>query len=86
MSFLSRAASSGNPSARRDAGSGCDDADQPGRYLTDGINLFRHVGAISSGMGQMVRLENCRTLEVMPLPVGELCARPLRPVIPSETG
>jgi hypothetical protein len=86
MSFLSRAASSGTPSALPAAGAGCYDADQPGRYVTDGINLYRHVGAISSGMGRMVGLENCRTLDVMWLPIGQLHARRLRPVIPSETG
>ena len=86
MSFLSRAARSGTPSAPPDTGVRCYDADQPGRYLTDGINLYRHVGAISKGKGQMVGLENCRTLDVMLLPIGELYARRLRPVIPSETG
>ena len=86
MSFLSRAARSGTPSALPDAGAGCHDADQPGRYLTDGVNLYRHLGAISSGMGQMVGLENCRTLDVLLLPIGELHARPLRPVTPSRTG
>jgi hypothetical protein len=86
MSFLSRAARSGIPSALPDSRAGCYDADQAGRYLTDGANLYRHVGAISSGMGQMVGLEDCRTLDVMLLPIGELHARRLRPVMPSRTG
>ena len=85
MSFLSRAARSGTPSAPPDTGARCYDADQPGRYLADGINLYRHVGATLSGMGQMVFFEDCRTLDVL-LPIGELYARRLRPLIPSETG
>jgi hypothetical protein len=59
-------------------------ARQPGRYLTDGVNLYRSLGAIASGMGQMVGLENCRSLEMMLLPIGEMPARGLRAVLPAE--
>jgi hypothetical protein len=86
MSFLSRAARNRTRSPLHDRGRDCNDAGQAGRYLTDGVDLYRHVGAISSGMGQMVGLENCRTLDVMLLPIGELHTQRLRPVIPSETG
>jgi hypothetical protein len=34
-------------------------------------------------MGQMVGLENCRSLDVMLLPIGELRSRGLRAVIPA---
>jgi len=84
MSLLSRVARSRTLSARK-VGTGCD-GDQPGCYLTDGINLYRHLGAMPSGMSQMVGLENGRTLDVMLLPIGELHARRLRPVMPSRIG
>ena len=54
-----------------------------GRYLTDGRHLFRCLGAIPGAMGQMVGLEDCRSLEVALVPIGEVHARRLRAVIPS---
>ncbi len=56
------------------------------RYLTDGVNLYRCVGEMPSGMGQMVALENCRSLDVTLLPVGEVRSRRLRVVIPLAPG
>lgn len=53
------------------------------RYLTDGVILYRFLGAVVSGMGQMVGLEDCRSLDVTWLPVGELHSRRLRAVIPT---
>ena len=53
------------------------------RYLTDGRNLFRCLGAIPGAMGQMVGLEDCRSLEVVLVPIGEVHARRLRAVVPS---
>ena len=64
-----------------DAGGGAED--DAGSYLTDGVNLYRVLGAIPSGMGEMVGLENCRTLDVALVPVGELRARRMRVVVPS---
>jgi hypothetical protein len=84
MSLLPRASRGSAPSVAADAGSVGDHAAQTGRYLTDGINLFRCVGMIASGMGQMVGLEDCRSLEVVLLPIGELHARRLRAVIPAD--
>ena len=66
-----------------DAGSVADHAGRSSRYLTDGVNLYRFVGAIASGTGEMVGLENCRSLDVMLLSIGELRARRLRAVIPA---
>jgi hypothetical protein len=54
------------------------------RYLTDGVILYRFLGAVASGMGQMVGLEDCRSLDVTWLPVGELGSRRLRAVIPAD--
>lgn len=86
MSFLPRTATSATrPPVVPRTGTLRDDAEQPGRYLTDGISLYRHVGIVSSGMGQMVGLENCRTLDVVLLPIGELHRRHLRPVTPTRT-
>lgn len=55
-----------------------------GRYLTDGVNLYRFLGAMASGMGEMVGLENCRSLDVMLVPIGELRARRMRTVVPVD--
>ena len=60
-----------------------DHTGRAGRYLTDGVNLYRFVGEIPSGLGEMVGLENCRSLDVMLLPIGELRAWRLRTVIPA---
>jgi hypothetical protein len=53
------------------------------RYLTDGVNLYRVLGAIRDGASQMMGLENCRSLEVILYPLAELGARSLRPVTPA---
>jgi hypothetical protein len=53
--------------------------------LTDGVNLYRSLGAIAGRMGLVVGLENCRSLEVMLLPIGELRAQGLRIVIPDSS-
>ena len=62
---------------------GADHAGRTGRYLTDGVNLYRSLGILAGAMGQMVGLENCRSLDVMLLPIGELRSRGLRAVIPA---
>jgi hypothetical protein len=83
MSILFRAESTGLSQAAADAGTVADRSGQAGRYLTDGADLYRSLGAIAGGMGQMIGLENCRSLDVMLLPIGELRARRLRAVIPA---
>jgi hypothetical protein len=55
-----------------------------GRYLTDGLILYRCIGTVASGMGEMVELEDCRSLELTWLPTGQL--RYLRVVIPAPRG
>lgn len=52
-------------------------------YLTDGVNLYRVLGAIAGGAAEMIGLENCRSLEVILYPLAELGARSLRPVVPA---
>ncbi len=60
-----------------------DDTGRAGRYLTDGVNLYRFVGEIPGALGEMVGLENCRSLDVTLVPIGELRTRRLRAVIPA---
>jgi hypothetical protein len=84
MSMLSRAGIGGPARPVADARTVADVNGQASRYLTDGVNLYRFLGAITSGMGQMIGLENCRSLDVMLLPIGELRARRLRAVIPAR--
>ena len=56
-----------------------DYAGHPSRYLTDGVNLYRFVGEI----GQLLALEDCWTLEVVLLAIGDLRTRRLRAVVPA---
>ena len=53
------------------------------RYLTDGVNLYRSLGMVVRGPCHVLGLENCRSLDVMLIPVEELRSRGLRPVIPA---
>jgi hypothetical protein len=53
-------------------------------YFTDGISLYRFLGAAAHGMGEMVELEDCRSLDVAVVPIGDLHARRLRVVIPAD--
>jgi hypothetical protein len=58
---------------------------QPGHYLTDGTNLYRSLGLIAGGRGQMVGLENCRSLDAILVPIGEIRTGQLRAVTPRES-
>ena len=51
--------------------------------LTDGVNLYRYVGTFPSPMGDIIGLENCRSLEVTLWPIGDLRARQLRTITPA---
>jgi len=81
MPFHARGGSAGNAVA--DARTSGDAAAPSGGYLTDGMNLYRCLGEIDDGMGQIVGLENCRSLDVSLLPTGELRSRGMRAVIPA---
>ncbi len=50
------------------------------RYLTDGVNLYRFMGSMVSRAGEMVGIENCRSLDIMLVPAEELHRRSVRPV------
>jgi hypothetical protein len=85
MSALFREQSSGSPRFVIAADTIADHAGRVGRYLTDGVSLYRFLGAVSGGLGEMVGLEDCRSLEVTLLPIGELRARRLRAVCPPDS-
>ena len=40
----------------------------------DGINLHRCLGTLTNGIGQMVGPEDCRSLEIVLLPMGPVRA------------
>ncbi len=52
------------------------------RYLTDGKNLYRFLGAFPGGTAEMIGLEDCRSLEVILLESGALENLALRQVAP----
>jgi hypothetical protein len=52
-------------------------------YLTDGDSLYRFLGAAPGGLGEMVELEDCMSLVVTVVPIGDLRARRLRVVTPA---
>jgi hypothetical protein len=69
-----------------DGGAVANIPDEAAQYLTDGVDLYRCLGAMASGRGEMVGLENCRSLDVVLLSLAELHARHLRTVIPAANG
>jgi len=60
-----------------------DDTVRPGCYLTDGVTLFRLLDTVASGLGEMVGLEDCRSLDVKWWTIRELRERRLRAVNPA---
>jgi len=62
-----------------------DHAGKSSRYLTDGVNLYRYVGTITSSRGRMIGLENCHSLDLALLPIAELQTLRLRSVTPAVT-
>ena len=85
MSWLFPAQSTGSHQAGEDAGDALDHA-QAGDYLTDGVELYRSLGAVTPDPCQMIGLENCLSLDVVLIAVDELRRRRLRPVIPARNG
>ena len=54
----------------------------PGSYLTDGHRLLRIVGGVPDDA--LCAVEDCRSLELILIPVDELASLPLRPVPKDE--
>lgn len=42
------------------------------RYLTDGVELYRLLGAVARGACELIGMENCRSLEIVLVPISEL--------------
>ena len=64
------------------AGGVGDRVHEPGVYLTNGVFLYRVVGLVD-GVPELVELEDCYWLDVVPVPVRDLRARRLRVVTPA---
>jgi hypothetical protein len=54
-----------------------------GTYLTNEVFLYRVTGFVSSGLDEIVELEDCYWLDVVEVPVSDLRARGLRVVAPA---
>jgi len=50
----------------------------PGRYMTDGTNLYRFVGWLTRG--RLAELEDCRSLAILVTPAEEIESSRLLPV------
>jgi|SRR5450631_3513003 hypothetical protein len=44
---------------------------RPDRYLTDGVELYRLLGAVARGACELIGMENCRSLEIVLVPIAE---------------
>lgn len=55
------------------------------RYLTDGVELYRVLGAIIDGACDLLGMENCRSLELVLAPVADLHGGRLWSVAPTAT-
>jgi hypothetical protein len=73
------------PQGAGDNGLVADHAGRLGQYLTDGVDLYRCLGGMLGDASQLVALENCRSLEVVMVPIEELRVQRLRAVIPAGT-
>ena len=55
----------------------------PSPYVTDGTNLYRYVGGVPFETGELVALEDCRSLKLLLFSLEELRALGLRAVEPA---
>lgn len=83
MSWPFAAQSRPSDPASQHTGETSDHDGQAGDYLTDGIELYRSLGAITLNPCPMIGLENCRSLDVVLIAVDELHRRRLHPVTPA---
>jgi hypothetical protein len=84
MSSFSAAPRRSTHPAGEDPADSRDHGRHAGRYLTDGVELYRSLGPITPGRSEMIGLENCRSLDIILIAVDELRQRRLRPVIPAS--
>ncbi len=84
MSILSRTGGGGpTRAAEGSPATVAEPAEERSLYLTDGVSLYRFLGSAAGGMGEMVELEDCLSLAVTVVPIGDLRARRLRVVTPA---
>jgi hypothetical protein len=57
--------------------------DEAGFYLTNGVFLYRLLGFVEGGSDDVVELEDCYGLDVVRVPLDDLCERRLRVVTPA---
>ncbi|HWK18192.1 MAG TPA: hypothetical protein VNR66_12125 [Solirubrobacteraceae bacterium] len=57
---------------------------RPGTYVTDGVNLYRHIVSFNPPGVRMVQLEDCMSLELLLVPAVEYRSWQVRPVIVGE--
>ncbi len=69
--------------AARDARTSRDDV-RPGTYVTDGVNLYRHIVSFNPPGARMVQLEDCKSLELLLVPTVEYRSWQVRPVVVGE--
>lgn len=50
-----------------------------GRYVTDGVHLYRLLEPLDEDAGGMTGIEDCRSLEIVLVPTGDVL-RQMRPV------
>ena len=63
---------------------GARDAFRPGTYVTDGVNLYRHIVSFNPPGARMVQLEDCMSLELLLVPTLEYRSWQVRPVIAGD--
>jgi hypothetical protein len=54
---------------------------RPGTYVTDGVNLYRHIVSFNPPGAHMVQLEDCKSLELLLIPTAEYRSWQVRPVV-----
>jgi hypothetical protein len=84
MSSFFPAQSGDSHPVKSEAGAAFDAELRAGRYLTDGVELYRSLGPIRLGPPELVGLENCRSLEVVVIAADELHGDRLRDVTPAS--
>jgi len=70
--------------ARRRAGADAAGRGPSGTYVTDGVNLYRHIVSFNPPGVRMVQLEDCMSLELLLVPAVEYRSWQVRPVIVGE--
>jgi len=84
MSLLFPARSRAPHRPEEPGGEACDRGGAAGVYLTDGVELYRSLGVMSFDPGQMIALENCRSLDFLLMSVEEFHRLQLESIDPAD--